>query len=278
MKFGFVTCVQLGLTCMEAIYEAGGALEVVLTLPDATAAAKSGRVYVDEFCARHHVDLVKVRNVNDEAAVAAIRSHHLDWLFVIGWSQIVRRPVLEAARRGVIGIHPTLLPEGRGRAAIPWAILKGLGETGVTMFALDEGVDTGPILAQLRLPIAPDETASTLYRRVAEAHGSLIRQAWGDFMADRIVLRPQDSSLASEWPGRRPEDGIILPGTAVADGERLIRATTRPYPGAFWNGEQGVLRIWRGVIGNEAETPPVGARRIRLRDGVIDALEYDVES
>jgi len=78
-----------------------------------------------------------VNNVNDPEAVAAIRGFDLDWLLIIGWSQIARRPVLDATRRGALGIHPTLLPEGRGRAAIPWTLLKGLRESGVTLFQLE---------------------------------------------------------------------------------------------------------------------------------------------
>ena len=263
---------------MEAIYEQGGVLDVVLTLKDETGTRKSGRIHVDEFCARHDIDLLKVKSVNDDEVVDAVRKHRLDWLFIIGWSQIARRPILEAPRSGVIGMHPTLLPEGRGRAAIPWAILNGLQETGVTMFKLDEGVDTGPIVAQQKVAIARDETATTLYKKVVLAHDRLIRDVWSELVADRIVLRPQDSSLASEWPARRPEDGMIQPQMDVACAERLIRATTHPYPGAFWKETGDVLRIWRGVIGKENEEPPDGARRIRLADGVIDALDYQVEA
>lgn len=262
---------------MEVIYEQGGVLDVVLTLADERGARKSGRVYVDDFCATHQIDLVKIRSVNDADAVAAVKARRLDWLFIIGWSQIARTAMLEAPARGVIGMHPTLLPEGRGRAAIPWAILKGLPKTGVTMFKLDEGVDTGPVIAQETIPLASDETATTLYDKVGLAHRSLMRDAWGPLVADRVVLTPQDSSRATEWPGRTPDDGVILPAMTVAHAERLVRATTHPYPGAFWKGDGQVLRIWRGEIGDAGTTPAPGARRIHLADGVLDAREYDVE-
>ena len=143
MKFGFVTCVELGLSCMEEIYAAGGELDLAITLHDDRAINKSGRVYLDDFCGARGIDLVKVRHINDSEAIEAIRSREIDWLFIIGWSQIAGPQVLAAPTHGVHGIHPTLLPEGRGRAPIPWAILKGLKETGVTLFKLDEGVDTG---------------------------------------------------------------------------------------------------------------------------------------
>jgi methionyl-tRNA formyltransferase len=277
MKFGFVTCVQLGLDCMREIYRAGGGLELAVTLRADLAPRKAGRVYVDGFCAEHGVPLVETADVNDPRVVEAVRASGIDWLFIVGWSQIARAEVLAAPRRGALGMHPTLLPEGRGRAAIPWAILKGLTETGVTLFQLDERVDAGPVLARERLAVAPDETAATLYARVAEAHRQLIRHAWDDLCSGRIVPVPQDESRATWWPGRTPAEGRIAPETSVAEAERLVRAVTRPYPGAFWNEPGRVLRVWRGAPACAADPPP-GAVRLRLRDGAYDALEHEYEA
>src|SRR5690554_5788702 len=118
-KIGFVTCVQLGLSCMEALYEAGGNLSFVMTLEDNQATNKSGRVYLDDFCKAHEIPLLKSRHVNNDDVISAIKEHELDWLFIIGWSQIAGLEVLNAPKQGVLGMHPTLLPTGRGRAAIP---------------------------------------------------------------------------------------------------------------------------------------------------------------
>ena len=133
MRFGFVTCVELGLSCMQAIYDAGGHLDLAITLPDDRAVSKSGRVYLDTFCNAHAIPLIKSPNINDETVISAVREHEIDWLFIIGWSQIAHAEILAAPTRGALGMHPTLLPEGRGRAAIPWAILKGLHQTGQTL-------------------------------------------------------------------------------------------------------------------------------------------------
>ena len=277
MKFGFVTCVRLGLACMEEIYAAGGRLDLVLTLPDKWAAKKSGRVYVDDFCGAHGIDLVKVKNVNDPEAIQAVREHEIDWLFIIGWSQIAHPEMLSAPRRGALGMHPTLLPQGRGRAAIPWAIIKGLEETGVTLFQLDAGVDTGPIVAQERIPLSPRETAAELYEKVSEAHRTLIRRIWWDLAEDRLAPTPQDESRASVWPGRTPEDGQIFPSMTVGEADRLVRATTRPYPGAFWSEGGKTLRIWSGEIGDAGTSPAEGRRRLSLSGGVYDATDCEEE-
>src|SRR4051812_34024739 len=114
MRTGFVTCVELGLSCMHAIYDLGGKLDVAISLPDDLARKKSGRVYLDQFAAEHGLALFKFHSINDPECLSRLRAENLDWLFIIGWSQIASREVLAAPRLGALGIHPTLLPEGRG--------------------------------------------------------------------------------------------------------------------------------------------------------------------
>ena len=274
MRFGFVTCVQIGLSCMEAIYEVGGRLELAVTLLDEQARAKSGRVYLDSFCGPRGIPLCKARNVNDDEAVTAIEAAELDWLFIVGWSQIARERVLAAPRLGVLGMHPTLLPVGRGRAAIPWAILKGLERTGVTLFKLDGGVDTGDILDQIAIPLRPDTDASELYAAVDAAHVMLMKSAYPKLVSGSLSPRRQDDSLATLWPGRRPEDGAIDPTGSVAEAERLVRAVTKPYPGAFLIRGGRKLIVWKARILTAGEAPK-SSLGLRFHDGVLDCLEWE---
>jgi len=271
MRIGFVTCVQLGLSCMETICAAGFRLDLAITIPDDRARAKSGRVYLDEFCRRHCVPLLKVNHINDGAAVAAIRAHQIDWLLIIGWSQIAGVEVLSAPKSGVLGIHPTLLPIGRGRAAIPWAILKRLPETGVTLFQLSDGVDTGPIVAQLRIPLGPSADATWLYDRVNAAHVELIRSVLPQLAAGTLRPRSQDESRATTWPARQPEDGRIDLDGSVEDAECLVRAVTRPYPGAFVDRDGFRLLIWNARVVRE----PSPGLCVKFRDGILQCTEYN---
>lgn len=268
---------------MEEIYRHHGRLDLVLTLPDDRAINKSGRVFIDDFCLENKIDLLKVKNINDGEAIEAIRAYSIDWLFIIGWSQIARAEVLKAPRLGVLGMHPTLLPQGRGRAAVPWAILKGLKTTGVTLFKLDEGVDTGPIIMQEIIPLSPEETATELYAKVSSAHRKLIADIWPKLETGRYELKIQDEVQASTWPGRKPEDGRITAGMTCLEVDRLVRATTKPYPGAFYDLSNVRLRVWRGralcsssreqgVLRAFAKVP-----RIPLKDGLYIALEWDEE-
>ncbi len=279
MKFGFITCVQLGLSCMEAVYAAGGKLALAVTLPDDKAVSKSGRVYLDQFCCQHKVPLLKSPHVNDREVVEAIKQAEIDWLFIVGWSQIAGTRVLAAPRLGVFGMHPTLLPEGRGRAAIPWAILKDIQKTGVTLFKMDEGVDTGPIAMQVEIPIEPTTDATYLYRAVELAHIRLIHEVIPKILCDELTLRDQDNTKATVWPGRKPEDGEIDLAGSVFDAHRLIRAVTHPYPGAFFYQKDLKIVVWSAKVAPVDESnASVDSDAITLsfRDGVLLLDDYQI--
>ncbi len=251
MKFAFVTCVQLGLSCIEKIYATGGKLDLLITLKDIKAVKKSGRIYLDKFATEHRIPLIKIDHINEQKVTDVLRAYEIDWLFIIGWSQIANKEVLDTPRLGALGIHPTLLPQGRGRAAIPWAIIKELEYTGVTLFKLAVGVDTGDIVAQLKIPVAPEETAQTLYDKVNLAHEELIASAYPQLVEGKLQWTPQNESEATYWEGRKPEDGLLTQDMPVELAERLVRATTHPYPGAFIikNGEK--IIIWKARIATE---------------------------
>jgi methionyl-tRNA formyltransferase len=268
MRVGFVTCVELGLECIEEVLQFGGTIDAIVTLPTDTAASKSGRVHVEDIAHAHGIACGQFRNVNDPDAVQWLRNQQLDWLFIVGWSQIAKEDVLAVPKQGAIGMHPTLLPQGRGRAAIPWTIIKGLSESGVTMFRLDSGVDSGPIVGQVRFSVDQEsEDAASLYSKVLAAHRQLMREVWPHLMNDTLVATAQDESAATYWPGRKPEDGRLTSTMSASEAERLIRATTRPYPGAFVEMPSGErLTIWRAHSRRPGEALS-GRLALSLSDG-----------
>ncbi len=276
MKFAFVTCVQIGLSCMEAIYEINGKLDLIISIPDEKAKKKSGRIFVDNFAVKHNIPVVKSNHVNDQAIINAIKEHNIDWLFIIGWSQIASKEVIGAPNLGAIGAHPTLLPVGRGRAAIPWAIIKGLDKTGVSFFKMDEGVDTGLILGQEEVPIESAETAQTLYDKVNLAHETLIKKLYVDLLNNNVEGKVQDESKATYWEGRKPKDGELYETMSIDEVDRLVRATTKPYPGAFIiRGDKKVV-VWSGFASNIIKADKI-YHEIELADGYYYATAYEVK-
>lgn len=269
-RVAFVTCVQIGLSCLEEIASIGAKIDLLITLKDSIAKTKSGRIYLDSFSAKYNIPLLKIKNINEEAIVSKLKEMNIDWLFIIGWSQIAKQKLLNTPNLGCIGMHPTLLPIGRGRAAIPWAIIKGLDKTGVTMFKLDEGVDTGPIIGQEEIPVNNKTTATVLYEAVNKAHVNLVAKYLDSIVNSNVKLTPQDESRATEWLGRRPEDGKIVSTMTTCEAERLVRAVTKPYPGAYYIEDKKLFRIWSAV-------PNETSGHIKLKDGYLEFLDFEIE-
>lgn len=274
MKIAFATCVELGKSCIEEIYRLEGKLDLMITLKDEKAKNKSGRAYLDDLSSQHNVPLLKIDNINDRETIQELKSKEIDWLFIIGWSQIAKKELLETPNNGCIGMHPTLLPKGRGRAAIPWAILNELEKTGVTAFKIDEGVDTGPIIDLIEIPISSNETSTTLYKKVNESHINLIKKVWQAMIDKKLKLTMQDESKATYWEGRKPEDGEITSDYSMKEADLLVRAANKPYPGSFYVSNNKVYRVWKADFFKNVVEEKIS---LPLKDGYMVPVIFDVE-
>ena len=259
MRTVWVSFDTIGRDCLEAAAEVGAEIVGIVTLPGPVDPNRAGQCSFDEVAARSGALLHETRDVNSEETLDAIRALEPELVFVVGWSQLVRDPLIALASEGVFGMHPTLLPRHRGRAPIPWAILSGLARTGVTLFEIvDATADSGAIVGQVEIDIAPDETATTLFARLADAHVQLVRRLVPQLLARTAPRTPQDPSRSSAWPKRTPADGIIDWETRAPYLYDWVRAQTRPYPGAFtFLGDEKVI-VWGARPVELAETAPAG--------------------
>jgi methionyl-tRNA formyltransferase len=259
MRTVWVSFDTIGRDCLEAAAGAGAEVVGIVTLAGPIDPNRSGQCSFDEVAERHRAQLVPTADVNADETVEAIRALDPELIFVVGWSQLVREPFIALASEGVFGMHPTLLPRHRGRAAIPWAILSGLARTGVTLFEIvDTTADSGAIVGQVVVDIERDDTAETLYRRLSEAHVELVRDLVPQLVARTAPRIAQDPSRASAWPKRTPADGIIDWETRAPYLYDWVRAQTRPYPGAFtFLGDEKVV-VWRAKPVELEQDAPAG--------------------
>ena len=258
MRTVWVSFDTIGRDCLVAAADAGADIVGVVTLPGPIDPDQSGRCSFVEVAATLGAVLVESADINAPETVAAIAALEPELFFVIGWSRLLRDPVLALAPGGAFGMHPTLLPRHRGRAPVPWAILSGLATTGVTLFEIpDARADSGSVVGVVEVPIAPDETATTLFERLAEAHVELIRTFVPAILAGTAPRLPQDERRASSWPKRTPADGIIDWQTRAPYLYDWVRAQTRPYPGAFTDLGDSKVVVWsaRPVEAALAATP-----------------------
>jgi methionyl-tRNA formyltransferase len=257
MRLVWVSFDVMGRDCLAAAAEAGAEVAAVVTLPGPIDASRSGQCSFDEIASELGAKLIETADVNSPATVEAVREVDPDLIFIVGWSQLVLDEFIALARHGVFGMHPTLLPKHRGRAAIPWAILSGLAVTGVTLFEIVDGTaDSGPIVGQVEVPLSRDETATTLYDKVTAAHVELVRACVPQLLDGTAPRLEQDRRRASAWPKRTPADGVIDWETRAPYLHDWVRAQTRPYPGAFTFHGEDRLVVWRArPVELEAEAP-----------------------
>ena len=233
MKTAFVGAVEGSAIALDALISAGMAPGLVVTLPLELASRHSDFSDLEPYARAGGSDLLRVADINGSTTLDALGAFEPDLVLVIGWSQICKEKFRSIARLGNVGFHPAALPRLRGRAVIPWTILLGEHTTGASLFWLDDGIDSGPILLQEPIAVADDETARSLYSKQTGALAKLLPRAVELIRAGDPPRIPQDESRAVYCAKRTPEDGQIDWREPADDVVRLIRAVGDPYPGAF---------------------------------------------
>ena len=248
MKFAWVGFHAEGLPALQALLDAGAPIAAVLTLTPELAAKRSGGVDYTPVCSQYKVPLHFIAGINEPDAEQILRELAPDVIFVIGWHQIVRPPVMRLARRGLIGAHASVLPHNRGSAPINWTIIRGERESGNTLMWLAEGVDEGDIIAQRSFPVTPYDTCATLYAQVAATNREMLLELLPKLLRGERPGRPQERGDEPILARRRPADGRVTwdgPAGTVYD---FVRALTRPYPGAFSTLDGKKWLIWEAAL------------------------------
>lgn len=270
MKLVFVGAVEGSYAALEALLLNGAPVAHVYTLKEELSYRHSDYKDLRPLCAEHEVPLTGVDQINDPAVVAELADIAPDYLLILGWSQLVHKAVRETASKGVIGFHPTLLPDGRGRAAIPWTILRGLRHSGATLFFIDAGMDSGDIILQKRYELAPDETAATLYGRTKEALVEMMADFVGFLEEGDMPRIRQQHDKATFTAKRTPRDGYIDWERPAERVWALIRAAGRPYPGAFTYYRDQKVTVWSADLVESANYLGVPGQILRREEhGVL---------
>lgn len=218
---------------------------------------------------------VITQGMSDEKLFQTVESWRPEALLVAGWYHMVPRRWRNLAP--AYGLHASLLPDYSGGAPLVWAMINGERVTGITLFQMDDGVDSGPIVGQLSEPIHPDDTIATLYARIENRGLELLKKTLPGMAIGAINLIPQDNSRRRVMPQRSPDDGRVDWQSSVFEIDRFVRAQTRPYPGAFCVLGNRRLTIWSGrpagisnaIVPGEVYQAGEGAYVVGCRDGAF---------
>jgi methionyl-tRNA formyltransferase len=167
-----------------------------------------------------------------------------DAIIVVGYGRIIPRWMLDLPPLGNINLHASLLPKYRGAAPIQWAIARGETVTGVTTMKIDAGLDTGDILQQQEIPIAPSDTAETLAPKLASVGANLLVETLRGLQTGSIHPRQQDHTQATLAPILKKEDGLIDFSRPAAEILNRMRGF-QPWPGAYTKFHGKNLQVWK---------------------------------
>lgn len=257
MKIAYISGVKFGLVLLEEILKNNFQISIVFSYDDSKQIIYSDYASFDELCERYNIKHIKVQNINDEKNVELLQSIKPDLILVMGWSQLLKNEIIKIPKLGVIGSHPTELPKYRGRAPISWSIIKGLKESALTFFYIEDGVDTGDILAQQKFKISLDDDAASIYHKITDLGKQMIIENLFLLKKGNSKRTKQDNSKFIEyWPKRTPTDGLIDWSKSAMEINVLIRATTHPYPGAFTYYNNSKLKIFTAQYADDQISLP----------------------
>lgn len=249
MRIAFLGTPELTIPLLEACARVGE-LVAVFAQPDrpvgrhaAPQAPPSKRWAVER-----GIPVVQPEKVKQGRLAALLAEHKPDVAVVAAYGRILPADALRTPRLGCINVHASLLPLLRGAAPAQWAIALGHTETGVTLMQMDEGLDTGDILVQRKLPIAPDETAETLLPKLAALGAGMLPELLQSLDATslssggQLSPRPQEHARATLAPILSREDGKVDWGRSAQELDARRRGFT-PWPGAWTTVNGAVLKI-----------------------------------
>jgi methionyl-tRNA formyltransferase len=199
---------------------------------------------VKEAAQQRGLPVFQPQTLRSAEALAHLRQRQPDLVIVAAFGQLLPREVLDLAPHGALNVHASLLPRYRGAAPIPAALLAGDPATGVTIMQMDEGLDTGPIVAQAVLAVDASDTTASLTYRLADLGARLLIETLPAWIAGEIQAQPQDDAKATYCRQLRKDDGRLDWTSEAVQLDRVVRACY-PWPGAFttWQGQR--LKVLR---------------------------------
>src|SRR6266850_6853599 len=226
---------RFAVPTLEKLVDAGHSVPLVVTQPDRPRGRGMELAIspVKESAIRLGIPVVQPNKIksNDEFR-QQLSALSPDAIIVVGYGRIIPQWMIDLPRFGNLNLHASLLPKYRGAAPIQWAIAQGESVTGVTTMRIDAGLDTGDILLQRELPIAPDDTAETLGPRLAAIGADLMVKTLRGLESRQIQSTPQDNAKASLAPILTKEDGRIDFQRTSNEIFNRLRGF-QPWPGAY---------------------------------------------
>jgi len=230
----FMGAPDFAVPALESLIQGPDELIAVITQPDRPKGRSKKLVAppIKLLAEKYGIDLYQPTGIKSNEFFTTLRSYDPDIIVVAAYGRILPEAIINLPRHGCINVHGSLLPRHRGAAPIQWALIKGDEEVGVTIMQMDKGMDTGDILMGAALVPEPDETAGTLFSKIAWLGAHTLMDTLDMLAQGGLAMIRQDNSLATAAPMLRKEDGLIDWEKPANEIDFLIRGLD-PWPTAY---------------------------------------------
>ena len=255
MKIVFMGTPDFAVGTLEAIIEAGHEVLLVVTQPDKPKGRSGALQYtpVKECALAHGIEVFQPTKIRLEENVAFLRKYEADIFVVAAFGQILPKSILDMPKYGCVNVHASLLPKYRGAAPIQWAVINGDEVTGVTIMRMNEGIDTGDMIAKKTVRLAEDETGGSLFDKLAQVGAQLCVETMEMIEAGKVEYIPQNNEEATHTSMIRKELGLIDWNRPAVEIERLIRGLN-PWPSAYTQLSGKTFKIWKAKVVSDENT------------------------
>ena len=286
MKVIYMGTPDFSVGALEAIIKAGHEVVLVVTQPDKPKGrGKAMQASPVKECALSHgIEVFQPTKIRESENVEYLRKFGADIFVVAAFGQILPKSILDMPKYGCVNIHASLLPKYRGAAPIQWAVINGDEVTGVTTMLMNEGIDTGDMIAKKQVRLAEDETGGSLFDRLAETGAELIVETMKMLEEGTAEFTPQNSEEATHTSMISKELGSIEWSKPAAEIERLIRGLN-PWPSAYTRLKGKTFKIWKAQVVEVSSSDKPGTiikigkdeLLVQTGEGALSLIEVQLE-
>ena len=270
MRIALAAGRHYGLACLNELIRQGHDIQVVFNLEEDEHESTSYYEAIELIASQRGIKTYPGSMLHDRQAVEILTQLSPDFMLVVNWRRLISKSVYSIPSKGCAVMHGSMLPKYRGFAPLNWVLINGETETGASLFFIADEVDSGPIIAQKRIPIRWNDTIGDVEAKMVDAYVSLLREALPVIDDGSVELQIQDELQASYCCSRTPDDGEIDWSWSAVEIYNSVRALTRPYPGAFTFFEGEKLIIWSADVmeHDDCYIGRIPGRVVRLERGL----------
>jgi methionyl-tRNA formyltransferase len=279
-KVIFIGSTRRGYLALKAMVDAGFHVVGIVNLKQAPHEHENYEEAIQELAGRLKIPHRSTNHFkNDEILEWLCHEVKSDVAVIVGCRVMIPASVYRKPRLGSFAVHDSLLPAYRGFAPLNWSIMNDADHVGVSLFRLNEDMDGGDVVNQIKVPIAPDDRAREVYDKVCAATVGVLLESLPALCRGEAKMLKQDNQKASYTCSRKPEDGLIDWSSATRDIHNLVRGLGHPYPGAFTFVKTEKITIWETSI--PADQPHYEGRipgrvvSVCKESGCVDVLTGD---